>query len=54
MLDKPDAVQSRIFVGQLGVSRRSPDYVTLQVANQIYGGGFTSRLSMKLRAAEGP
>src|SRR5262249_14361394 len=47
------AVQSRIYVGQLGVARNSPDYIPLTVANYIYGGAFTSRLNMKLRANEG-
>ena len=53
VLDKPDAVQSRIYVGQLGVPRNSPDYIPLMIANYIYGGSFTSRLNMKLRANEG-
>jgi zinc protease len=53
LIDKPDAVQSRIAVGHLGVPRQHPDYLTLQVANQIFGGSFNSRVNMKLRANEG-
>jgi zinc protease len=53
VLDKPDAVQSRIYVGHIGIARNSPDYIPLTVANYIYGGAFTSRLNMKLRANEG-
>lgn len=53
LADKPDAVQSQIWVGHLGVPRRHPDYLTLQVANQIFGGSFNSRVNMKLRANEG-
>jgi zinc protease len=53
VLDKPDAVQSRIYVGHLGIPRNSPDYIPLNIANYIYGGAFTSRLNMKLRANEG-
>ncbi|HZT39005.1 MAG TPA: pitrilysin family protein [Bryobacteraceae bacterium] len=53
VLDKPDAVQSRIYVGHLGIPRKSPDYIPLSIANYIYGGAFTSRLNMKLRANEG-
>lgn len=53
VIDKPDAPQSRIFVGELGVPRNNPDYVPLQLAYHAYGGDFTSRLNMKLRANEG-
>lgn len=53
LIGKPDAVQSRILVGHLGVPRQHPDYLTLQVANQIFGGSFNSRVNLKLRASEG-
>lgn len=53
IIDKPDAPQTRIFVGELGVPRNSPDYVPLLLADQAYGGAFTSRLNLKLRATEG-
>jgi zinc protease len=35
------------------VPRNDPDYIPLQIANQIFGGSFNSRLNMKLRANEG-
>lgn len=53
VLDKPDAVQTQIGVGHLGVARNHPDYLALQIAAQIFSGSFNSRLNMKLRAAEG-
>lgn len=53
LIDKADAEQSQISVGHLGVPRDHPDYLTLQVANQIFGGSFNSRVNMKLRANEG-
>ena len=53
LIDQPGAVQSQIAVGRLGVPRNHPDYLALQVANQIFGGSFNSRLNMKLRANEG-
>lgn len=53
IVDKSDAVQTQIAVGHLGVPRNHPDFLTLQVANQIFGGSFNSRVNMKLRANEG-
>jgi zinc protease len=53
VIDKPNAVQTQLIVGHIGVPRNHPDYLALQVANQIFGGSFNSRLNMKLRANEG-
>ncbi len=53
IVDKPDAVQTQIVVGELGIPRNDPDYFPLLIANQIFGGSFNSRLNMKLRAQEG-
>jgi len=53
LVDKPGAAQSVISVGQVGVSRRSPDYFPLVVMNTIFGGQFSSRLNMNLRENKG-
>lgn len=53
LVDKPDAVQTQIIVGELGIARNDPEYLPLLIANQIFGGSFNSRLNMKLRANEG-
>lgn len=53
IVDMPDAVQTQFSIGQVGVPRNDPDYIPLQIANQIFGGSFNSRLNMKLRANEG-
>lgn len=53
LVDKPDAVQTQIVVGKLGIKRNDPDYFPLLLGNQIFGGSFNSRLNMKLRAKEG-
>jgi zinc protease len=53
ILDKPDSNQTQIVMGHPGVQRNHPDYLALNVANQIFGGSFNSRLNMKLRANEG-
>ncbi|HSC28076.1 MAG TPA: pitrilysin family protein [Vicinamibacterales bacterium] len=53
IVDKPDAVQTQFGLVQPGVPRNHPDWLALTVANQILGGGFNSRLNMRLRANEG-
>jgi zinc protease len=53
IVDKPDAAQSAIVVGHMGLERNSPDYASVQVLNTILGGKFTSRLNMNLREEKG-
>jgi zinc protease len=52
-IDKPDAVQTEIRIGSLGVPRNSPDYFALSVANQILGGPAANRLFRALRSRQG-
>ena len=53
LIDKPDAVQTQIRVGQLGIRRADPDFIPLQVANRIFGGGYNSRLNTEVRIKKG-
>ena len=53
LVDKPDAAQSEIRIGQVGAARSSPDYYPLTVMNAILGGQFTSRINLNLREAKG-
>jgi zinc protease len=53
VVDKPDAVQTQIRVGRQGIPRNHPDYLPLYVTNRIFGGGFNSRLSTKVRQEKG-
>jgi zinc protease len=53
LIDKPDAAQSQIRIGWIGVPRSTPDYFALRVLNTILGGSFTSRLNQNLREAHG-
>ena len=53
LIDKPDAPQSQIRIGWIGVPRSTPDYFPLQVMNTILGGSFSSRLNMNLREKHG-
>ncbi len=53
VIDKPDAVQTEIRVGNLAVGRESLDYGGLAAANQILGGPATNRLFSALRSQHG-
>ncbi|HET6374015.1 MAG TPA: pitrilysin family protein, partial [Candidatus Polarisedimenticolia bacterium] len=53
LADKPDATQSQIRIGGIGIRRSDPDYIPMQVANTILGGGFTSRLVEEIRVNRG-
>jgi len=53
IVDRPNSAQSVVSIGQVGVDRMNPDYVSIQVMNAILGGGITSRISMNLREDKG-
>jgi zinc protease len=53
IVDKPDAVQTQIRVGRMGIRRNDPDFIPLVVTNRIFGGGFNSRLSTEVRIRKG-
>ena len=53
IIDKPNAAQSVIYAGHLGVRRNDPAYMTTQVLNSAFGGKFTSRINMNLREDKG-
>lgn len=53
LVDKPDAAQSQIRIGWIGVPRNTPEYPALTVLNTILGGSFTSRLNQNLREVHG-
>jgi predicted Zn-dependent peptidase len=53
LVDKPNAPQSQIRIGMVGVPRSTPDYFPLQVMNTVLGGSFSSRLNLNLREEHG-
>ena len=53
IVDKPDAPQTQIRIGWVGVPRSTADYAALEVLNTILGGSFTSRLNQNLREEHG-
>ena len=50
VIDKPDSVQTAVRVGQIGVPRKTPDYMTLDQAVRILGGEGSNRLFRVLRS----
>lgn len=53
LIDKPQAAQSEIRIGHVGVARNTEGYFPLQVMNAILGGQFTSRINLNLRESKG-
>jgi len=53
VINKPDAVQTEVRVGHLGVRRNQPDYMPLNLATRILGGEGANRLHQILRTERG-
>ncbi len=53
VIDRPQAVQSEIRVGHVGVPRSCQDYFALSVMNALLGGVFNSRINLNLRERHG-
>jgi zinc protease len=52
-VEKNDVNQSEINMVDLGIERRNPDYYAVEVMNQLFGGGFSSRLFANIRTKQG-
>jgi zinc protease len=52
-VQRPNSVQSSISVGNFSIRRSDPRWAVLNVANQIYGGAFDSRLVRNIREEKG-
>ncbi len=52
-VQRPNSVQSSISVGNITIRRNDPRWPVLNVANQIYGGAFDSRLVRNIREDKG-
>ena len=53
IIAKPDAAQSELRIGHVGVPRTHPDYFSIVVMNAVLGGLFSSRINLNLREAHG-
>lgn len=52
-VDKTDVNQSNVFIVGLGTREDNPDYYALDVMNQIFSGGFGSRVVQNVRTKLG-
>ncbi len=53
IVDKPDAVQTQIRVGQIGLAYRDPDHFTAEVYDAVVGSSSNSRLYEEIRRKRG-
>jgi zinc protease len=53
LVDRPGSVQTYIIGGSRGIRRTDPEYYSLQMMNQILGGGAQARLFLDLREEHG-
>lgn len=53
VIDKPDAVQTEIRLGQVGIAYRDPSLFAAEVYNSIVGGSASSRLYEEIRRKRG-
>ena len=53
VVNKPDAVQTEVRVGHIGIPRNHPDYMAVNLAIRILGGEGSNRLHQVLRTERG-
>ncbi|HEY8833918.1 MAG TPA: pitrilysin family protein [Gemmatimonadaceae bacterium] len=53
IVNKPDAPQSELRIGHVGLPRKHPDFFPTLVMNAVLGGLFGSRINLNLREAHG-
>jgi zinc protease len=51
LVAKPDAPQSELRIGHVGIPRNHPDFFPVNVMNAVLGGLFNSRINLNLREA---
>ena len=49
LIDQPGAIQANVLVSQIMPSSKDPNAISLEIANSVLGGEFSSRLNMNLR-----
>ncbi len=53
LVDRPGAVQSNLRVGGPAVARTDPTFAAAELANALFGGYFSSRLTVNIREDKG-
>jgi zinc protease len=51
-IDKEDVNQSNVQIVGIGIDRRNPDAAAIAVMNEVLGGGYGSRLFVKIRTQQ--
>jgi zinc protease len=52
-VNRPDSIQSAIYIGNVSIPRKDKDYFAIRTADTIYGGSFYSRLTRNIRESKG-
>lgn len=52
-VEKNDMTQAAIALGELGIEKDDPDFLAVEVLNDVLSGSFTSRLVAEIRTARG-
>jgi zinc protease len=53
LVNRPNSVQTSLYIGNHAIDRLSPDYIPVQVLNRVLGGGPSSRLFRNIREEKG-
>ncbi len=53
MVDRPGSAQTEVRIGNLALERKHPDWLKLDMASDILGGGSTGRLFLDVREEKG-
>jgi zinc protease len=53
IVDKPGAPQSQLRAVSIAAARATPDYEAMRIANDVFGGLFSSRINLNLREQHG-
>ena len=53
LVDRPNSAQTTIFMGNVVLDRKHPDYIPLTVMNDVLGGSAAARLFINLREEKG-
>ena len=53
IVDKPERTQTQILIGGSGSHPHDQDHIALHVANTVFGGTFTARMTREIRSKRG-
>jgi zinc protease len=53
LINRPNSVQTSLYIGNLAINRTNPDYIPIEVMNRVLGAGPASRLFRNIREEKG-